>query len=156
MKNILIASFAFVALGLLAPAAQATVVVPATISTNSVVLVATPSISGVANVVRAITLCNDTSTATCVQISNNALLIAGAAGGGTVKFAICAAAKSCSSTPALAQPNPQGPQNGLAGFYGENMSFTGAIEATSGATGDLSSGPGGLTLTLDYFTPSLR
>ncbi len=150
---LMLAALAFLNVG----KASATIAVATSVSTTSAVLVATPTVSGQVNVLRSVNFCNDTDTATCVFVSNNEILKAGGvAGGGTLMLSVCAAAHTCSSSPALASANQQQITDGLAGFLGERMNFTGAIELTSGAAQTYSSGPGGLTVTYDYYSPPLR
>lgn len=145
MKKIfLIAVLAFVA-GFSASQANATMVTATSVSTTGVVLVATPTVSGTYTYLKGCQFCNDTATATCVQISDN--LISGG-NTGTYKFAICAAAYTCTQSPNKVVDNPYSISSGLGGFFGEEISFAGAITVTSETAN--SKGVSGVTLSCAY------
>ena len=145
MKKILAIAFVFAVAGFAKPA-NATIVTAASVSVTGVALVSTPTVSGQLNYLKGCQFCNDTATATCVQISDNKIV----GGSGVYKFAMCAAAYSCTATPLMVTDNPASNSSGIAGFFGEMVSFAGAITATSETANSV--GLAGVTLSCSYVT----
>ena len=146
MKKILAIAFVFAVAGFAKPA-NATMITAASVSVTGVALVSTPTVSGQLNYLKGCHFCNDTATATCVQVSDNKVV---GASNGVYKFALCAAAYSCTDSPNKVVDNPYSNASGLSGFFGENVTFAGAITITSETAYNV--GLAGVTLSCSYVT----
>lgn len=125
--------------------ANATVVTAPAIAAAGSVVISSPAASQV-TIIRGVVFCNDTAVAACAHMYTGGNLLAAKHLG-----MVCAAAYSCSNTPALNQPNPAAPTNGLAGFFGEQFQITGQL--TVACSTPSAAAIGGMTFTVDYIKP---
>jgi hypothetical protein len=116
--------------------AEAAVVVSSS-SVNGVVAIAAPA-SGQVTKIKAMKLCNDTSTNLCVTLKD----------GTTFKSMLCAAAQACETYPkGVASPvYGSGIGGGVPAFLGENLTVSGAFNVTSSTPFALAAGGGELEI----------